>query len=105
MPTFLRRPPVQRRAPAPLVVSYDTAVVLDKEVQGLLAKAAIKEVAPVLGQLVSSYFAVPKSKRTPDKWWLILNLKKFNEFIRHIKFQMEEIKWICDWLKLFSFCA
>ena len=35
----------------------------------------------------------------------ILNLKRFNEFIRHVKFQMEEIKWIRDWLKLFSFCA
>ena len=59
---------MQRRAPAPPIVSEDAAAVLDKEVQGLLAKAAIKEVAPVLGQYVSSYFAVPKSKRTPDKW-------------------------------------
>merc|ERR1712105_206491 len=56
-PTFLRKPPVQRRAPAPPDVSEDAAVVLDKEVQGLLSKAAIKEVAPVLGQYVSSYFA------------------------------------------------
>merc|ERR1712105_438381 len=97
-PTFLRKPPVQGRAPAPPNVSEDAAAVLDKEVQGLLAKAAIKEVAPVLGQYVSSYFAVPKSKRTPDKWRPILNLKKFNEFVRHVKFRIEEIKLIRDWL-------
>merc|ERR1712074_379754 len=84
-PTFLRKPPVQRRAPAPPNVSEDAA--------------------PVLGQYVSSNFAVPKSKRTPDKWRPILNLKKYNEFIWHVEFQMEEIKWISDWLKLFSFCA
>ena len=80
-PIFLQKPPVQRKAPASPVVSDDAAAVLDKEVNDLLAKAAIKEVAPVLGQYVSSYFAVPKSKRVPDKWRPILNLKKFNDFI------------------------
>ena len=89
---------MQRRALAPPVVSDDAAAVLDKEVLELLAKAAIKEVAPVLGQFVSSYFAVPKSKRVPDKWRPILNLKKFNDFVRHDKFQMEELKWVRNWL-------
>ena len=58
---------MQRKAPASPNVSIDVAAVLDKEVHDLLAKAAIKEVALVLGQFVSSYFAVPKSKRVPDK--------------------------------------
>ena len=72
---------MQRKAPASPNVSDDAATVIYKEVLDLLAKAAIKEVAPVLGQFVSSYFAVPKSKRVPDKWRLILNLKKFNDFV------------------------
>ena len=42
-------------------------------------KGAIREVGPVQGQYVSSYFAVPKSKRVPDKWRPILNLNKFNK--------------------------
>ena len=80
-PNFLKKQSLQRKAPASPNVSDDAAAVLDKEVQDLLAKAAIKEVAPVLGQFVSSYFAVPKSKRVPDKWRPILNLKRFNDFV------------------------
>ena len=41
--------------------------VLESEVCRLLDEGAIKEVCPVPGQYVSSYFAVPKLKRTPDK--------------------------------------
>ena len=96
---------MQGKALASPNVSDDAAAVLDKEVLDLLAKAAIKEVALVLGQFVSSYFAVPKSKRVPDKWRPILNLKKFNDFLRHVKFQMEELKWVRNWLQQFFYCA
>ena len=105
IPAFLQKPPVQRKALASPKVSVDAAAVLDKEVNDLLAKAAIKEVALVHGQFVSSYFAVPKSKRVPDKWRPILNLKKFNDFVHHMKFQMEELKWVRNWLKQFFYCA
>ena len=71
---------------------WSLAQVLDKEVQGLLDKGAIREVEPVPGQYVSSYFVVPKSKRSPDKWRPILNLKRFNRSVRHVYFQMEELK-------------
>ena len=97
-PTFLKKPPVQRVAKTNPQTSADQDVILDKEVKELLDKAAIKEVAPVQGQYVSSYFTVPKSKRTPDKWRPILNLKKFNKLVRHMKFHMEELKWVRKWL-------
>ena len=42
-------------------------------------KGAIKELGPVPGQYVSTYIAVPKSKRVPDKLRPILNLKHFNK--------------------------
>ena len=50
------------------------------------------------GQYVSSYFAVPKSKISPDKWRPIINLKWFNRSVRKIHFRMEEVVWIRQWL-------
>ena len=49
---------------------------------------------PVQGQYVSSYFAVPKSKRSPDKWRHILNLKKFNKYVCHAYFCMKDVKTV-----------
>ena len=80
--------------------------VLDDEVEGLIYKNAVKVVQLVHGQYVSSYFAVPKSKRSPDKWRPILNLKRFNSSVRKISFRMEEVAWIRQWLRSGSwFCG
>lgn len=46
----------------------------------------------IQGQYVSTYFVVPKLKRAPEKWKPILNLKKLNKYVRHIQFQMKELK-------------
>ena len=51
--------PWQRTTPRNPKVSLKASNVLDTEVFGLLDKGAIREVSPVLGQYVSSYFAVP----------------------------------------------
>ena len=96
-PTWVKRAPVQRVAPSNPSFSPKAAQVLDTEVQGLLDKGTIHKVDPVLGQCVSTYFAVPKSKRSPDKWRPILNLKRFNKSVRHVYFQMEEIKIVRKW--------
>ena len=72
--------------------------VLDDEVQGLISKNAVKVVKQMLGQYVSSYFAIPKSKRSPDKWRPIINLKHFIHSVRKIHFRMEEVVWIRQWL-------
>ena len=60
---------------------------------------------PTKGQYVSTYFAVPKSKRTPDKWRPILNLKQFNKSVRHVCFKMEEIKAVRKWFWKGAWCA
>ena len=73
-PTWDKLAPQQRVAPRNPVISTKASLVLDKEVIELLKKGAIHEVSPVPGQYVSTYFAVPKSKRVPDKWRPILNL-------------------------------
>ena len=49
----------------PTIVAKDSNV-LNREVQKLLEKGVISMIGQVQGHYVSSYFAVPKSKRFPD---------------------------------------
>ena len=51
------------------------------------------------GQYVSSFFAVPKSKRSPDKWRPIPNLKKLNKYASHVYFHKEELKTVRKWFQ------
>ena len=104
-PPWLWVAPWQRVVPRNPKVSQKASDVLNVEVQGLLEKGAIRKASPVPGQYVSSYFAVPKSKHVPDKWRPILNLKKFNNYVRHIYFQMEKIKCVRKWFQHGSMCA
>ena len=54
---------------------------------------------PVQGQYVSSYFTVP------DKWRPILNLKKFNKYVCHVYFRMEDIKTVREWFHKGPMCV
>ena len=80
MLTLVKLAPRQRVAPRNPVISTKASSVLDKEVIELLKKEAIHKVSPVPGQYVSTYFAVPKSKRVLDKWIPILKLKHSNKY-------------------------
>ena len=104
-PSWDKLAPRQRVAPSNPTISLKASNVLDTEVTGLLYKGAIREVGPVQGQYVSSYFAVPKSKRSPEKWRPILNLKKFNEYVCQIYFKMEDIKTDRKWFQKGSKCV
>ena len=97
---FKFRAPLQKRSQrTPLPATSAARTVLDDKVKGLISKNAVKVVKPVHGQYVSSYFAVPKSKRSPDKWRPIINLKRFNHSVRKLHFRMEEVAWIRLWLR------
>ena len=98
-PPWICCTPQQRTTPPNPKVFLKASNVLDTEVFGLLDKGAIREVSPVPGEYVSSYFAIPKSKRSPDKWRPILNLKRFNKFICHIYFKMEDVRMVRKWLQ------
>ena len=98
-PTWIRSAPRQRITSGNPTISSKAAEVLDTEVIGLLEKGAIKEVGLVQGQYVSSYFAIPKSKKSPDKWRPILNLKKFNKYVCHVYFCMEGVKTVRKWFQ------
>ena len=103
-PTWDKCAPRQR-VPSNLTISTKASNVLDTEVAGLLKKGAIHEVNPVQRQYVSSYFAVPKSNRSSEKWRPILNLKKFNKYIYHVLFQMEELKTVRKWFQCGFMCT
>ena len=66
-PSWIGKAPRQRAAACNLTLSALASNILDTKAQGLLEKGAICKVEQVQGQYVSSYFALPKSKRYPDK--------------------------------------
>ena len=94
MPTWDKYAPWQRVAPSNPTISTKASNVLNTEVTRLCDRGAIHEVDPVQGQYVSSNFAVPKSKRAPDKWRPILNLKKSNKYVCHVYFYMKDNKMV-----------
>ena len=67
-PTWIKSAPWLRVAARNPTISTKASNVLNTEVAGHLEKGTIFEVGQVQGEYVSSYFAVPKSKCTPDKW-------------------------------------
>ena len=89
----------QRIAPHNPTISTKASNVLNTEVTGLLEKGAIREVGPVQGQYVSSYFTVP------DKWRPILNLKKFSKYVCHVYFRMEDVKTVRKGFQKDSLCV
>ena len=90
--------PVQHSMPKNPEVSGPAHDILVQEAADLLLKEAIAPVEPVVGQFVSSYFAVTKP-RSPGKFRPILNLKKFNKSIKKYKFRMEGLKQVRDWIQ------
>ena len=78
--------PFQSKMPTNPKVKAEAHQVLLDEAEGLLEKGAIMVAEMEEGQFVSSYFAVPKPRS--DKWRPILNLKKFNENLKHYKYRM-----------------
>ena len=70
---------------------------VDKCIERLLNIGAIESVWHDLGQFVSSIFTVPKSDGSHR---LILNLKKFNEFINAEHFKLEDIRTVTNLLRI-----
>ena len=86
---FVSIPPTPMNSPNP-PTDYAGRKVLDSEVEAMLRKGAIRQVAPNLDGVVSPFFARPKS--TPGKFRPILSVKKVNGHIRYKKFRMVTIK-------------
>ena len=93
----LWRKPFQAKRPLNPSVSPEAHKVLVEEAKELLSKNAIIETQHCKDDYVSTYFAVPKPRS--DKWRPILNLKYFNENIRHYKFKMECFSHIREFIQ------
>ena len=59
----------------------------------------------VSGQYVNTNFAVPKSKRVPDKQRPLVNLKKINKYVCHVYFRMEDVKTVRKGFQKDSLCV
>ena len=63
---WIKSAPQQRVVARNPTISTKASNGLDTEVTGILEKGLICKVGRVQGEYVSSYFAIPKSKRSPD---------------------------------------
>ncbi len=82
--------PVQHTLP-PQKFSYTENPIVDREVSKLLNKVVITEAYYEADQIVSNIFLSPKQDGT---YRLILNLKRFNEFVSCHHFKMDSIHTI-----------
>ena len=87
------------RVPSPL--RYGPELHLAKEVATLIDKKAIEKVQPEDGEFVSGYFANYKKNHTPEKPKIraILNLKPMNKSVRKVKFRMETLNVVRQFLQ------
>ena len=74
---------------------------ITQEISSLLAKSAIKPIAPSDDQFVSPIFDVPK--KDTDNRRVILNLKYLNNFIRKTKFRLEGYDVIFSMIRVNDF--
>ena len=96
--------PNQRKIPKNPTAFGSAHDVLVKEASDLKSKCAIKVVTPSRGHFISSYFAVPKPRKT-NAWRPILNLKYFNKYVRKFHFSMETLASVRDWIQPGYFCV
>lgn len=80
----------QHRLPGYAFNEHEYSVV-HQEIQKLIQKGVIMEVKCSPGQIVSGIFLIPKKDGT---FWLIRNLKSFNEFVTHHNFKMDSLQTI-----------
>ena len=94
---FLSTPHTPREAPNPRTGEEGRAI-LDKEVQAMLEKGAIRPVPCNKDGVVSPFFARPKPS-SPGKFRPIISLKKVNNHIRKVKFRMVTVKDLRLWVR------
>ena len=99
----LKKVPKQKKYPSNPPSSGSAYDVLVNEALQLKFKNAVHGVTSVMGQYVSSYFAVPKPRKI-DQFRPILNLKYFNNYVKKYKFHMETLSNVRDWIKPHAYC-
>ena len=92
-----RSKPYQSKIPENPNVSPEAFEVLKIEANELIKKKAVRIASHMEDEFISTYFAVPKPRSA--KFRPILNLKYFNEHIKHYKFKMDSFAQVRDWIQ------
>lgn len=88
--------PYQPIPPRPITFSAEDAVLVDQEVQSLLAKGAIARTLPHPRGFISNLFLVDKADGGQRP---VINLREFNEWLVYRHFKMEGIHLLQDLLR------
>ena len=88
--------PIQSNPPLPFSMSKEEEMLVDLEVQNLLAKGAIEICSPDPNQFISNIFAIPKKDggRRP-----VVDMRELNQFTEYLPFKMEDISQLKDILR------
>ena len=77
--------PIQSNPPHPFNMSKEEEILVDLEVQNLLAKGAIEICSPDPNQFISNIFTIPKKdgRRRP-----VVDMRELNQFAEYLPFKM-----------------
>ena len=85
----LLQKPVQKSEPKPIKFSNEEKILMNKEVQGLLAKEAIAPAKSQPNQFLSNIFLTTKRD---GRYRPVVNLRNLNKIIPYHKFKLESMK-------------
>ena len=88
--------PIQSNPPHPFNMSKEEKILVDLEVQNLLAKGAIEICSPDPKQFISNIFTILKKdgRRRP-----VVDMQELNQFAEYLPFKMEDISQLKDILQ------
>ena len=89
--------PIQTRLPQAIKMNSLEETVMDREVESMLAKGAIREAIPKPDQFLSNVFVTPKKEE--GEYRPIINLKGLNRFVPYHHFKMEGLKDVKNLLR------
>ena len=88
--------PIQSNPPLPFNMSKEEEMLVNLEVQNLLAEGAIEICSPDPNQFISNIFTIPKKDggRRP-----VVDMRELNHFAEYLPFKMEDISQLKDILR------
>ena len=88
--------PIQSNPPLPFSMSKEEEMLVDLEVQNLLAKSAVEICSPDPNKFISNIFTIPKKDggRRP-----VVDMRELNQFTEYLPFKMEDISQLKDILR------
>ena len=95
-------PPPLTAGPPPRIRQRGKSREIDSEIEDLISKGVLEEIAADTPAFFSPYFGIPKKD---GKIRLVIDLRALNRFVKADKFKMENLKLIPDLVTEGDFCA